>query len=73
MVRQWIYIPGLFALALDEFPVFLREGELTSRSLLLLATLVVDNGSGMFYTGLAGIDAARAVFPTFAGMSACTR
>ena len=38
-----------------------------------VAALVVNNGSGMFYTGFAGIDAPRAVFPTFAGMSACTR
>ena len=67
------FIPGLFSLALDEFLVFFREGELTSRSLLLLATLDVGNGSVMFYTGFAGIDAARAAFPTFAGMSACTR
>ena len=56
------FIPGLFSLALDEFPVFLREGELTSRSLLLLATHIVDNGSGTFMLVFAGIDAARAVF-----------
>ena len=33
-----------------------------------VAALVVVNGSG-----IAGISAPRAVFPTFAGMTACTR
>ena len=35
-----------------------------------VAALVVDNSSGMFF---AGISAPRAVFPTFAGMTTCTR
>ena len=38
-----------------------------------VAALVVDNGCGMLFTGFTGTSAPRAVFPTFAGMSACTR
>ena len=33
------------------------------RSILCPGRLIVDNGSGMFHTGFAGIDAPRAVFP----------
>ena len=38
-----------------------------------VAALVVDNSSGLLFAGFSGISAPRAVFPTFAGMSACTR
>ena len=57
---------------LDEFRVFLSEWvdsalEVASRlALRLMAAHVVDHGSGLFSSGFAGIDAPRAVFPTFA-------
>ena len=61
---------------LEEFLAFLREWvysapEVNSRPALLsscvkVATLVVDPGSGLFYTGFASINAPRAVFPTIA-------
>ena len=38
-----------------------------------VAALVVNNASGMLFAGIAGISAPRAVFTTFAGMTACTR
>ena len=38
-----------------------------------VGALVVNNGSGMFFAGIAGISALRAVFPTFAGMMTCIR
>ena len=38
-----------------------------------VAALVVVHRSGMFFAGIAGISAPRAVLPTFAGMTSCTR
>ena len=59
---------------LEEFHDFLREGVRSDPEVdyVLLfsdvATLVVNNGSGRYCTGFAGIDAPRAVFPTLVGM-----
>ena len=47
------------------FPANIAEEE--------VAALVVNNGSGMHSTGFAGRSAPRAVFPTIAAKSACTR
>ena len=38
-----------------------------------VAALVVNNASGMFLAGFAGISAPRAVFTTFARVTTCTR
>ena len=57
-------------MALEEFHLFLRglvdsDPEVVA-SLSHVATLVVNNGSGMHSTGFAGLGTLRAVFPTFA-------
>ena len=57
-------------MALEEFHIFLRglvDSDLeVVASLSNVATLVVNNGSGLFSNGIAGLDAPRAI-PTFAG------
>ena len=75
-VRQWIHILRQQGRLLEEFLGFLREWvhsapKVKSRPAPLssgveVATLVVDHGSSLIYTGFAAIDAPRAVFPTIA-------
>ena len=57
----WILRSTLVA----SLPVNMAEEE--------VAALVVNNGSGMRFTGFPRLDAPRAVFPTTAGRSACAR
>ena len=58
-------------MALEEFHIFLRglvdsDPEVVA-SLSYVATLAVNNGSGMHSTGFAVLDAPRVAFPTTAG------
>ena len=70
LFRQMICISS--RVASGRNPGFLREGvdsapEVDSRLLFSeVAAHIADNGSGMYCTGFAGIDALRAVFPTIA-------
>ena len=65
---------------MDEFSHFLPEGGTLDPILVSLCkhgrrgsgALVVNNGSGMHFPGVAGKDAPRAVFPAIAARSACT-
>ena len=60
----------------EDFSYFLRGGgtldpQVDSR--FLPDYMAEEDGSGMHYAGFAGEIAPRAVFPTIAAMTACTR
>ena len=63
LVRRWIHAMRHSGWLLEEFMIFYVRVLTRLLSSIHVLPHIVDHGSGMLFSGFAGIDAPRAVFP----------